>query len=380
MALNTIPEGAEDLRGDGAVVKTVLVEGGGETPGRGARVSVKYALSLLESYQEPFDSSENREDGILQFTLGKRRVLAMLELAAQNMKEGEKCRVRVEPPYAFGSRGLKRKGVPPNAVVYMIVEMIEIRGGEKQKLMVDMTPAERFEKALQCKTDGNALFKELKYDKAMRQYSQCIRYLAKVFYKPAPPAGVATNADKEKEEGFSEAQVTDEEPKEGDDSKEEVVETIDATAGTGSSPIAQESTVKEEEVIETIDATGGAGSAHTETNGLGTKAPTGQQGEDTTEQGEVKSEDSADKTSEEKDNAEEESEGNDPNEKEVVELHVTTLNNLSLCFVKLDQFKEAVETASVSLKMDPQNSKALYYRYVPCPSTIPIDLHTSFSH
>lgn len=39
-------------------------------------------------------------------------------------------------------------------------------------------------------------------------------------------------------------------------------------------------------------------------------------------------------------------------------LHITTLNNLSLCLVKTEDFKRAVASTSVALEIEDNNSKA----------------------
>lgn len=417
MAQSVEPASKEthDLTENGALVKTILVEGEGEEAGRGAKVSVRYALRLEEGEGcEPFDSSVKRKEGLLEFTLGKKKVIPALEIVAQSMKQGEKCSARSEAPYAFGARGLKRKGVLPNTPIYLEVEMVRFEGGETMKPIADMSPAEVFEQAKACKENGNNFFKEQKFDKALVQYSQGIRYLSNVFYKPSSGLPrqdgkeVAKSAVKdttpsadeqkieEKEEGFVEAEVVDTQ----EQSSGNVVVKQNAEAGLESSDVSealpnvsnsgegtegggdineprhvlndgQDSGADEEEEddpIVTIDATKtivqtivGEGTSDSLVGENGVQDSGADSADAYGEQDEKPSTGVA-----------EDAQGSDdPGEAEVRALHVTTLNNLSLCFVKLENYKRAVESASFALKMDPTSSKALYYRYV-CLATDPI--------
>lgn len=411
---------AQDLTRDGSLLKTILVEGEGEEARRGARVAVRYALRLSdEEDTEPFDSSAKRRNGLLEFTLGRKKVIPALELVAQSMKQGEKCTARAAAPYAFGSRGLKRKGVPPGVPIYLDVEMVRFEGGEKRKPMADMTPAERFQKAKESKETGNSFFKEQKYEKALGQYSQAIHYLSNIFYKPsstlADPAAKLATADnavtpdekgneklvqmngKPTEEGFEEAEVVDVSQGDNAEATDATVVSPGHHAEGGTDTTAEGATVvdtrvvrndgernetdeeglnaaKEQlsssgkggsgedgDIVETIDATGS--SSLQKTSGS-------EQTEDGVEDApadapeKTSAEDQDNKTSTSPEAAEPVAESDGPGEEEVRALHVTTLNNLSLCFVKQEDYKRAKESAGLALKIDPASSKAFYYRYV----------------
>lgn len=369
--LDSFPTEADDLTGDGLLLKAIVVEGDGEEAGKGAKVSVKYSLRLShDQATAPFDTSEKRRDGTLTFTLGRKKVIPALELVAQSMKLGERCIVKSSARYAFGTKGLKRKGVPPDCIIFMEVEMVHFEGGEKKKSLSEMTPYERFEEAKLYKTAGNTFFKELKYEKAMSQYSQCIQYLSNVFYKPKSspsdlPSKTVLEDDKEgsskqnedvtvgkeeispdsadnvadearkppNEEGFEEAEVTDIDPND---------------ENGGLQPKEENKGDEEEEVIETLDlSTPQTFSGQDEPSVRTESSPTEAQ----VEVEDIKNEEIV-----------EDLQMPDPEESEVVSLHVTTLNNLSLCLVKLENYKQAVESASLALKMDTESSKALYYR------------------
>lgn len=381
-------EVTEDLTNDGSLIKTILREGEGDEAGRGAKVALKYSLSLSED-SEPFDSSETRRNGTLEFSLGKKKVIPALELLAQSMKLKEKCKAKAAAPYAFGGKGLRRKGVPPNSPIFMEVEMIRLEGGEKKKALADMTPTERFEQAKECKEAGNTFFKELKYEKALTQYSQCIRYLSNVFYKPniAPKESVASpigeQTDDAKENSISQtgnkdisqddknvsqddkdlSQDVERSVEQGEDAEVSSEEGFDEAKIIDIPPAVVELPPEEgdNEVIETLDVSTG-GEAREEIKSVANESeersnmPNGTSNEDVNEV-ESKAEQPEDTTAEEA-----ELEDDDPEEVEVRSLHVTALNNLSLCLVKLEDYKQAVESATYALKMDTDSSKALYYR------------------
>lgn len=432
-------DGVSALTTDNKLLKQILVEGDGPNAGRGAKVAIKYSLRLSDELgAEPFDSSSTRPDGVLEFTLGRRKVIPALEIAAQNMKLGEKCRVKAAANYAFGSKGLKRKGVPPDATVYLEVEMIRFEGGEKKKPFADMTPSERFEMAKNCKEKGNSLFKELKYDRAMSQYSQCIQFLANIFFKSKSSSETPSESDgkpennkdeskqangdgqlKIEEDGDSEEQQPQSEHEEGFEEAQIRDDEHQAVNGTSTSSTTQQNTTRDEKPSETQDASQSSnddeeiatldistattgkvsaepppGTHFTSSNNEGEgAAEAGKENEKTnvddsepkTEEGQTEMVDGSelnvtstkadeDSMKQETGNAipadaenggsaAEEAE-NGPSKEEVSSLHVTTLNNLSLCLLKLEQYKRAVESASLALNVEPSNSKALYYRYV----------------
>ncbi|CAN8067478.1 unnamed protein product [Agarophyton chilense] len=406
-----VSEGTEDLTEDGSLLKIVLIEGDGDSVGRGAKVSLKYSLRLSDARDAAvFDSSARRKDGVLHFTLGKRKVIPALELVTQTMKLGEKCRVRAAAPYAFGSKGLKRKGVPPNATVFMDVELIHFEHAEKKKPFTQMSPAERFDMAKKYKEQGNALFKELKYDRAMAQYSQCIQYLANVFYNQhrhpqsdtdngqvaqqnghahvangSPATANGQQVPEPKEEGFQEAHVEPDEqtPQHGLADHDEVVETLDVSTATQEekdthSPIPQSQEDQPSEQAAHTDVNASEAHADSTVDHESQQKPFQQtQSEPVAENDSHVANAAHDQPSSSKEvnhsggpsqvdnngtGQNEESEAESPSKEDVSALHVTTLNNLSLCLLKLEQFKKAVESSNLALSADPSSFKAFYYR------------------
>lgn len=352
MTTSSIPDGYEDLTRDGALIKTILVEGDGETAGRGARVAVKYSLRL-ERNAEPFDTSEKRPDGIFEFTVGRKKVIPALELLVQSMKMGEKSRAIAQSPYAFGQKGLQRKGVPANAQIYVEVELIRLDGGPKKKPFADMTPAERFQEAKDLKESGNVNFKELKYESAVTQYSQSIRYLTGIYYKPS---GQLINAQANSLEEDSKEHNTDDEDEEDKTQQLEKENEGDETGFQEATITESQDDQKAEEVTEVIDISSNTTKDADESEDVSAAGEN-----DTTETTDPKIP-AATEESKEEESKEEESASSDPERSEVRTLHVTTLNNLSLCLLKMEEYKRAVETASAALQMNSESHKAFYYR------------------
>lgn len=365
---------------DGELRKTIVVPGEGDPAGRRAKVTIKYTLYLATSSAgndaapHVIDSSDSQRRGTLTFTQGRRKVLPALDVLVEGMRQGEVARATAGPSYAFGRRGLPRKGVPPNASVDLTVELLEFSGGEQPKTLDEMTPRERVEQATLCKEAGNNLFKEAKYEKARVQYSQCIFYVEKVFYgykgdankagkangerpneeaeallKNETEPGVKDDTEKgreaistaEEDDGFEEAKVEDESVEKEEEEEEEVIETLDVS--TASAPIED----ADADVEQSLDGT----VAETEGNG---KVPTG----DEMTNGHAAEDDCGDGNGEEEQVQDEDL----PTTAEVQSLHVTALNNLSLCLVKLELFQRAVQSATRALQMDPDSSKAFYHR------------------
>lgn len=457
----------EPVTSDGLVQKRVLQPGEGDPAGRGAKVRVKYTLRVASpsSSDANVDSNADNTDTTfnvvvdtndnLTFTQGRKKVIAALDAVVPTMCVGEQCIVDAAPAYAFGRRGLKRKNIAPDSHVQLDVHLLAAEGGEEKKALSEMNSRDLYEQALMCKEAGNALFKEVKFEKAMVQYSQCIRFVNHLNFKPkqeqqrtepkqpeeepqqldspqkiveegetngdssrqdgenqhngdgaaaqangtvdsettqdeaiAKPSDSAshnedgsgvpdaqengkmpvTQNDNSEGQGFTEATVSDEAEHQGNTmtnaatvqtseavAEEEIV-TVDATiGGVVVDASAQQQPADGGATIETETATGATAATETET----TRAT------ESAANGELSSAEMNGKPNAEGQNEEEEEEEEDiPDDKEIKGLHVTALNNLSLCLVKMEDYKRAVESASVAIHIDPGSSKAYYYRYV----------------
>ncbi|XP_076589147.1 peptidyl-prolyl cis-trans isomerase FKBP4 [Chaetodon auriga] len=124
---HTIPMEGEDvtLKKDGGVLKLVKREGTGtELPMTGDKVFVHYVGTLLDGTH--FDSSRDRGEKF-SFELGKGQVIKAWDIGVATMKVGELCQLICKPEYAYGSAGSPPK-IPPNATLIFEVELFEFRG------------------------------------------------------------------------------------------------------------------------------------------------------------------------------------------------------------------------------------------------------------
>lgn len=103
----------------GKLFKTVLVEGTGRRPAKGAKVSVHYVGTLEDGTE--FDSSRKRGT-FFEFPLGKGQVIKGWDVGVATMKVGEKSILRCLPEYAYGASG-HPPTIPPQATLNFEVEL-----------------------------------------------------------------------------------------------------------------------------------------------------------------------------------------------------------------------------------------------------------------
>jgi len=114
---------AEDVCGDGGVMKEIIREGEGwETPADGVECKVHYVGTLLDG--TPFDSSRDRGTPF-DFTVGSGVIKGWSE-CAKTMKKGELCKVTLSPEYAYGASGSAPK-IPPNATLVFEIELLSFK-------------------------------------------------------------------------------------------------------------------------------------------------------------------------------------------------------------------------------------------------------------
>ena len=105
----------------GQLFKTVLVEGTGAKPPKGAKTSVHY-VGTLESDGSKFDSSRDRSEPF-EFTLGQGQVIKGWDQGVATMRKGEKAILRCLPDYAYGSAD--RPKIPANSTLLFEVELLD---------------------------------------------------------------------------------------------------------------------------------------------------------------------------------------------------------------------------------------------------------------
>jgi len=155
------------LTEDGGVKKKIIKEGTGDLPPAGSKVTVHYDGYLYPSGEE-FDSSRKRHSPFT-FNLSKGEVIKAWDIGIATIRRGEKASLICAPEYAYGESG-SPPSIGKNATLRFEVEGLNIEPPHQ-------TIAERIESATKSKEEGNALFKEKKFDEAIECYNQGIKAL-----------------------------------------------------------------------------------------------------------------------------------------------------------------------------------------------------------
>jgi len=153
----------------------------------------------------------------LSFRLGKRSVILGLEILVATMKIGEVCAATLTPEYAFGSEGRRKRQtaiqkqtkndkhyhVPPNSVVFLEVELIELAAVTPEKSLQSLSAEEKLRKAAELKDRGNSYYKELKFILSRECYEEALRIL-EYFWHPKSDFNSSTNGYNDAEESNNE--------------------------------------------------------------------------------------------------------------------------------------------------------------------------------
>ncbi len=108
------------LTPEGGLKKKILTEGTGAVAESGKKVFVHYRGTFQDGKE--FDSSIRRNKPF-SFTLGAGQVISGWDLGVASMRQGEKASFRIEPNYAYGSKGAGNV-IPPNSTLFFEVEFL----------------------------------------------------------------------------------------------------------------------------------------------------------------------------------------------------------------------------------------------------------------
>jgi len=161
---------------DGSIKKKIIKEGSGDSPKAESRISIKLTGMLEDgTVFEPtkkIDAIVGRGD----IGYGLNVLYKSLMRGIKDMKKDETCLLILKPVAAWGSVGCPEKNVPPNATVKFELELTALL---REKENWEMSSAEKLEAAKVRREEGNQLFKEGKFKRAIKRYKNaidCIQY------------------------------------------------------------------------------------------------------------------------------------------------------------------------------------------------------------
>ncbi|GAB9465219.1 hypothetical protein Gpo141_00002634 [Globisporangium polare] len=112
------------------VTKEILAEGSGETPTKGANVTVHCTGYGKDSdLSKKFWSTRDPGQEPFAFQVGLGQVIKGWDEGVLGMKLGEKARLTCSPDYAYGARGFGAWGYPslqPNSTLIFEIEVLKI--------------------------------------------------------------------------------------------------------------------------------------------------------------------------------------------------------------------------------------------------------------
>jgi len=101
------------------IFKVIKVEGVGDEPTMGTKVSVHYIGSLIDGTQ--FDSSRDRNEAI-EFVLGIGQVIPGWDISIMGMKKNERSTIIIPPEMGYGSRAYGP--IPPDSWLIFDIELL----------------------------------------------------------------------------------------------------------------------------------------------------------------------------------------------------------------------------------------------------------------
>lgn len=108
---------------DSGIYYTILEDGSGDKPSKGATVSVHYTGKFMN--EQVFDSSVSRGEPI-EFPVGMGHVIPGWDETILDMQVGEERTVVIPPNLAYGERGYPG-AIPPNSWLIFEVELVEVK-------------------------------------------------------------------------------------------------------------------------------------------------------------------------------------------------------------------------------------------------------------
>ncbi|XP_010513402.1 PREDICTED: 70 kDa peptidyl-prolyl isomerase-like [Camelina sativa] len=170
-----------DVVGDSKVLKKILRDGEGTSVADdGATVTVSYVAKLEDG--TIFEMKGVKDGEPLVFVTDEEQVISGLDKAAATMKRGEKAVLTISPEYGFGNVEVQcdLAKVPQCSTLIYEVEMLDF---VKEKTPREMNNEEKIEAANRKKEEGNLLYKNQKYQRAVKKYNKAAECIANGFFE-----------------------------------------------------------------------------------------------------------------------------------------------------------------------------------------------------
>eukprot|EP00808_Paulinella_micropora_P023996 g69994.t1 len=152
---------------DRGVEMVRLVEGDEDDysgPEQGSKCRVHLSAHLAEDSKAGKSFLQQQD---VEVDLNDTSLIWGVEEALLKMKKGEKCRVWIEPQYAYGAKGNAELGVGPGAKLVYEIELLSFTNPPST---YDLKMPQKLEEGEKRKQQGNTFFKNKEWARAAKRY------------------------------------------------------------------------------------------------------------------------------------------------------------------------------------------------------------------
>jgi FKBP-type peptidyl-prolyl cis-trans isomerase len=100
---------------------------GGRKAAKGDKVEVHVAGFLKDGSTRFWSTMEKKPKKPLKFTVGDGSVIKGLDIGVQGMQIGSTRRIHITADHAYGEKGFPDWNVPPNADIFLDVDMLYVK-------------------------------------------------------------------------------------------------------------------------------------------------------------------------------------------------------------------------------------------------------------
>ncbi|KAL1496448.1 hypothetical protein AB1Y20_016402 [Prymnesium parvum] len=173
---------AQDVCGDGGVMKRVLRAGTGDPPPAGARCKIHFTATLSDGTLVDSSAERNESSAPFALSLGHGRLVRGLEAGLRTMRRHERAELVCRADYAYGARGAAP--IPPHAAVRYEVELCVWRA-EFSREAAEVDGVTRLEVCRATKRRAAEFFAAGEWGEAQEDYFDAARELEQGEMPPA---------------------------------------------------------------------------------------------------------------------------------------------------------------------------------------------------